>query len=72
MERHFYAWLWPYGVATDGDTGAPIGHLHRFASRRARDSWVTEAAHVPRSNPGYREACPATWRKYDADPQVHG
>ncbi len=69
--RNWYAWNWTRGVITDGDTGRPVGHLHIFASGRARDTWVREAAHVARTQPGYREAVPASWRRYDEQPEVH-
>lgn len=69
--NHFYAWLWTRGVCTDAETGRPIGHLHLFSSKAARDQWVREAGHIPRSSSGYREAVSATWKKHDADPVVH-
>ncbi len=71
-KRNHYAWLWSFGVCTDGDSGAPIGRLHVFASKAARDRWVTEAAHVPRSQGGHREPCPSTWQRYDGEPVEHG
>ncbi len=73
QKRNYYAWLWtPYGVITDGQTGNPVGKLHRFASRQARASWVTEAAGIPRTQGGHREPCPYTWQRFDAEPVVHG
>jgi len=70
MTRHFYAWNWTRGVCTDGDSGAPIGGLHVFNSKRERDAWTRGGADF-RSSPGFREACPAWWTRYDADPIFH-
>jgi len=73
QKRNYYAWLWtPYGVTTDGQTGKPIGRLHVFASRQARDSWVKAAAGIPRTQGGHRGPCPCTWQRYDAEPVEHG
>jgi hypothetical protein len=71
MKRNYYAWNWTRGVCTDMESGHPIGHLHVFSSQPARQSWIAEAAHLPRSNPGFREAVPAWWTRYDADPVIH-
>ena len=68
--RHYYGWLWTRGVCTDMDTGHPIGGLHVFDSKAARDDW-TRAGEPYRTSPGFREACPASWRCYDGEPTVH-
>jgi len=71
--RHFFGWSWePYGVTTDGQTGNPVGKLHVFASGQARASWVTEAAGIPRTQGGFREPCPCTGERFDAEPVEHG
>jgi hypothetical protein len=71
-KKHWYGFEWAYGIATDGTTGAPIGRLHVFATRQARDTWTQEAAGVPRSAPGYRQGVPCAWQRYDAEPVEHG
>ena len=70
MERHYYAWNWTRGVCTDSDSGAPIGHLHVFNSKQERDAW-TRAGEPYRTSPGFREACSASWQRYDGEPSVH-
>lgn len=54
--RHYYAASWPYGVASNSNTGAPIWNLHRFISREVRDAWVEERPTDYRGNSGYRSA----------------
>ena len=61
MKRHFYGFEWrPYGVCADGDSGQPIGRLHKFDSKAERDNWVSCGASY-RTESGFREAVTSTW-----------
>ena len=54
----FYAIQWDYGRMTEN--GRRSGDYKHFATKAQRDEWVDECDEIPTSNPGFREAIPAS------------
>lgn len=56
MTKTFYACLWPYGRATDGNSGQPLRTVVRFPTKAKRDAWVACCLTDATTQPRYREA----------------
>lgn len=53
--RSYYACSYPYGVASNADTGRRLCTYYRFDSRAERDAWVSDGDPY-RGARGYRQS----------------
>lgn len=61
--RSYYAATYPYGVASNAESGRLIRTIYRFETREERDRWVEDRKTDYRGNSGYRHAVPSTDRE---------